>query len=71
MFLKGAVQALAHKLGQLYKATRQLKRQLDNIQQRCQAEHGPLPELVQDRIDDVLSSPPDDEFEDGDEDVAQ
>jgi len=58
-FLEGAVKALAHKLGQLYKATRALKRQHDQLHQRCQDEHGQLPEMHQDPIDDVLSAPPD------------
>jgi hypothetical protein len=70
-FLEGAVKALAHKLGQLYKATRALKRQHDQILKRCQDEHGMLPEPQQDPIDDVLSAPPDVELEEGGSDDAQ
>jgi len=58
-FLEGAVKGLARKLGQLYRAARQLKRQLDQMRFRCQGEHGPLPELQQDLIDNVLATPPD------------
>lgn len=58
-FLEGAVKGLARKLGQLYRAARQLKFQFDQLSRRCQDEHGPLPELQQDQIDDVLAAPPD------------
>ena len=68
-FIEGAVKALAHKLGQLYAATRRLKRQHDQLHQRCQDEHGPLPELQPDKIDDLLATPPDDGAE-GEPDAA-
>lgn len=69
-FIEGSVRALAAKLRQLYKAARQLKRQLDQLRQRCRDEHGPLPELQQDEVDNVLATPPDTD-EEGGSDAAQ